>query len=110
HNEGGECVFSNKVGFQQGSTIRIGRQGNLSFYDNISIGPNCRFICFDELTVFENVRFGWEILVMDTDFHHTYNFIKNEVSQITKPIIIHRNCWIGVRTIIYKGTILPKYT
>lgn len=110
HNLGGECIFSSGIGFQQGSAIRIGRSGRLEFGNDIAIGPNCKIICFNNIKFGNHFRMGWDILIMDTDFHYTYNLEKCRTSTLTKPILLDDNCWIGVRSIIYKGTILPKYT
>ena len=46
---------------------------------------------------------------MDTDFHRMRN---RETGTFTKgyaPVLIGRNCWIGCRCTILKGTHLPAY-
>ena len=57
----------------------------------------------------DNVRVGWDAIIMDTDFHRMKN---RETGTFTKgyaPVLIGRNCWIGCRCTILKGTKLPAY-
>lgn len=106
----GECVFNGQCFIKSGGAIIIKKDATLNMGNHLSIGPLCRITCTNHITIGDNVSFGMEITVMDTDFHHTYNLEKRKVSTVTRPIRISQNCWIGFRCLILKGTELPPYT
>jgi acetyltransferase-like isoleucine patch superfamily enzyme len=108
-NYGGTVEFGDGIIFNQGCALEIGQNATLSLHDNLYFGPLTRIACFDHITVGENSRFAWEIILMDTDFHSTINVNTGERSAITKPVIIGKNNWIGTRSFIMKGTHTPDF-
>lgn len=44
---------------------------------------------------------------MDTDWHSIQNTITGEIYPDTKEIIIGNNVWIGTRSVILKGSVIP---
>lgn len=106
----GECVFNGLFYMKVGGAIAILKNGILILGHNITLAPLCRITCSNSITIGDNVRLGMEITIMDTDFHHTYNLEKDKVSSISKPIKLSKNCWVGFRCLILKGTELPPYT
>ncbi len=107
----GIIEFDKKANFGYGSKISIGENGILKVGNNFVISANSTIICFNSITIGEDVLFSWEILVMDTDFHQTLNTIQNKVNlNISKPITIGKNSWVGLRCLILKGTCIPANT
>lgn len=106
----GTIVFKGRGTFKAGSAVSVGRNGILTFGNNFSIGPYNYIVCLEEVNIGENFLGAWEVIILDSDFHHTYNLEKNKLSVKTKPIKIGNNCWIGTRTMIYKGTEIPNNT
>ena len=49
-----------------------------------------------------------EILVLDTDYHKIYH--GGRIINSPKEIIIGSKCWIGCRTTILKGLVIPDNT
>lgn len=104
----GEIIFSGKALFGTGSKISVGPNGKLKIGNNFVITANSSIICFDSIKVGNDVLISWEIIIMDTDFHATMNTQTGEkYFNITKPIIIGNNVWIGMRSTLLKGTTLP---
>lgn len=55
--------------------------------------------------------FSWEIKVIDTDFHSTVDPGTKEINyDLTKPIYLDNNTWVGARCLILKGTKVPHNT
>ena len=48
--------------------------------------------------------------ILDTTFHFMRSIADGSVSELTKPIVIGAHNWIGNRSNIMKGCILPDYT
>ena len=45
---------------------------------------------------------------MDTDFHNTINLETGKISMINKPIIIGDRVWLGMRSVVLKGSNIPN--
>lgn len=45
---------------------------------------------------------------MDTDWHSMQNTQTNDVYPCTKPIAVGDNVWIGTRSVILKGSVIPN--
>jgi len=108
-NYGGDCVFSDKVEFSNGTALEIGQNGSLKFGENIYFGPMVRVACYDNILINSNTRVAWESIILDTDFHSTIDINSGKHSAITKPIHIGKNNWIGIRCFVMKGTHTPDF-
>ena len=89
--------------------IHLGKSGNLIFGNNFGATAALKLIAYHHIEFMENVLVGWDAIIMDTDFHRMRN---RETGTFTKgyaPVLIGRNCWIGCRCTILKGTHLPAY-
>lgn len=107
----GTIIFKGKAFFGYGSKISVGEKGILNIGERYYITANSTIICFDSISFGDDVLFSWEILVMDTDFHPTINTLTDEKNyNITKPIILGSNTWVGTRVILLKGTKVPPNT
>lgn len=106
----GTIVFNGPIKFFQGTYIYIAENAILDFGTNGTfIGSDSKIICRDRITIGNSVEITWECQIYDTSFH----YIKHEggnVEPLTKPIVIDSNVWIGNRTTISKGCILPSHT
>lgn len=60
---------------------------------------NVKIRCKSNIKIGENVVISHDVTIMDTDSHR----IEYEGYQMTKPIIIGNNVWIGSRAMILKG-------
>lgn len=72
------------------NSVKIRSYKYIEFKPFVSITPECQ--------------------VFDTNFHYMRNIETGEVLPLSRPVIIGKYCWIGNRTSIMKGTILPDYT
>lgn len=106
----GTLVFNGPIKFFQGTYIYVAEGSTLSLgTKGTFIGSDTKIICRDQITIGDCVEITWECQIYDTSFH----YIKQEgkdVEPLTKPIIINDYAWIGNRTTISKGCILPSHT
>lgn len=108
-NHGGRCSFAGKCVIGNASAISIGKQGSLIFGVGFTVSAALKLASYHCVEFGDNVRVGWDAIIMDTDFHRMKN---RETGTFTKgyaPVLIGRNCWIGCRCTILKGTKLPAY-
>lgn len=60
---------------------------------------NIKIRCTNSITIGNNVAISHDVTIMDSDAHS----IKNQENDMTKPVIIGDNVWIGTKAIILKG-------
>ncbi|BBD44461.1 Hypothetical protein PEIBARAKI_4454 [Petrimonas sp. IBARAKI] len=107
----GTINFNGPINFLQGSYILVSNNATLSFGSKEAIiGANIRIMCFEKIVIGNTCRISWDCQIMDTSFHYVENLLDGEIKPLTKPIVIGNNVWIGNRTTISKGAILPDYT
>lgn len=93
------CLYFDCKG---GGELRIGK--------GCFIGSGCKIMCFNSIKIGFHCDLTWETQLMDTSFHYIRREQTSVPDSLTKPIIIGDFCWIGNRTTISKGTILPDYS
>lgn len=103
-NHGGTVCFNGSANFGIGTCISIGKNAQLEFGDDFLSGPMVKFGCYKKIVFGTRVRIGWESIILDTDFHQTINRITGIKSEIYKEIKIGSCNWIGIRSIILKGS------
>lgn len=103
----GEIEFFGKAEFGNGFKISVGNGGKLLFGDNFHLNAESTIICYKQITFGKNCLLSWDILIMDTDFHHIYDNEGNIINS-PRPISIGDNVWIGCRNLVLKGSEIPS--
>mgnify|MGYP003289446078 CR=1 FL=1 len=98
----GTFVVKGNACIGRGSKISIGRDGILTLGENFTITGNTEIISQKSISFGNNVLLSWDILLMDTDFHHILND-ENKIINPPQPITIGNHVWIGCRNTILKG-------
>lgn len=105
----GTITFKGTCLLGHGSGVSTGRNGEIVIGDNFIATTTIKLICFKKIEIGNNVRIAWESILMDTDFHETVEIATGERSLPLKPIKIGNNNWIGIQSLILKGTETPDY-
>ena len=108
----GTLVFGGPMKFAFGSYLLVTDNATLSFgTGGTYCGSNFKVFCFDKITIGDNVRMAWDVQIIDSSFHYTKNLNKDGyVAPLTKPILLESNIWIGNRSTISKGAVVPNET
>jgi acetyltransferase-like isoleucine patch superfamily enzyme len=106
----GCLLFHGKCEILRGSDICIFANGMISLGDDVLISENVLIYCMDKIFIGNMARIAYETNIFDSDFHYTVDIEKREIKKKTSPIVIGNNVWIGNRTNIKKGVIIPDYT
>jgi acetyltransferase-like isoleucine patch superfamily enzyme len=105
----GKIVFHGECHFGSGVAIRVEPAGLLEIGDNTKISNSAKIICYKSIVIGPNCRIAWETQMIDTTFH----FVRDRESQRVFPrdgcIVVGANNWIGNRTSIMKGAVLPDF-
>ena len=107
----GTIVFTGRINFLMGSYVLVSDNATLKFGKYPSFcGSNVKFLCFDRIMIGDGVEIAWDCQIMDTSFHYVEDITKGDTPPLTDPVIIGDRVWIGNRTTIMKGSIIPDDT
>ena len=107
-NHGGTIVFNGLCSIGNNSAISIGTKAIVEFGDRFAASTTLRLTSYNHITFGDKVRFGWDSLVMDTDFHKLTK-LSGGYSHGHAPVIIGSNNWFGNGCRIMKRTSTPDY-
>ena len=97
--EGGSITFKGKAGFAEGASIRV--SGELVIGKNMSSNKNIFISCAHKIVIGDNVMFGWNCAVRDSDGHIVYH--KGEPKPYMAPVHIGNHVWICSEAHVLKG-------
>lgn len=103
HNNGtiifeGRCIIGNDT------TIFTKENAVIKFGDNFSCASHCQIISEDSIIIGNDTRFGWNVMLLDTNFHYMTNINDGRCNRkITSPIIIGKHNWLGNGVSVSKG-------
>lgn len=91
----------------QGSSILVGVNASLQMKDYARLGDGAEIICKDRIVIGVKTDVTWDCQVTDFYSHPMRNMRTGEIHPMTSPVLIGDYCWIGNRTTVMPGTILP---
>lgn len=103
----GKVVFKGDAVIGQGSRIIVGADGTLNFGHRVLITAQTSIVAYQSIALGNNCLLSWDILIMDTDFH-SISDKQGTVLNPTTPIVIDDHVWIGCRSTLLKGSMIPK--
>ncbi len=71
---------------------------SLAIGDGTAIGDRTEIHCGNSISIGNNTVISWDCCIMDRDYHK----LESEY-EITKPVTIGNNVWIGCNVIVLKG-------
>lgn len=107
HNEG-RIEFSGEALIGNDCYLSVAPSGHVVFGRNFRATAAFRLACYGETTFNENVRFGWDCIVMDTDFHKLTRMDGSQTKGYGE-VCIGSNNWFGNGCRIMKRTWTPNY-
>ncbi len=98
-------IYQNPVGTNHRLIIDVKNGGILTLGNNVGIS-NCVIICFENISLEDNVMVGSSVQIYDSD-HHSLN-LKKRLSEEdddikNKSVLLKNGCFIGANSIILKG-------
>lgn len=107
-NHGGTIIFKGQCRIGNNSYLSIGPKAVVEFGDRFSATTTLRLASYYNIVIGDNTTFGWETLIMDTDFHKLTK-LTGGYSKGYAPICIGANNWFGNGCRIMKRTHTPDY-
>lgn len=106
----GTIIFKGRCNINSYTAIAVGEQGVLTLGDGFAANDRIKIICFHSVTFGKCVHLGWNVTVVDTDFHCMKNAVTHKKQKAFAPIEINDYTWIGQSTHLLKGTKTPAHT
>ncbi len=103
----GTIHFRGKCKIGKASKIEVGKNGYLDIGENFITSAKSKIICHKYIIIGKNSTFAWDSLIMDTDYHDIYN-VDGGLINADKEIYIGEKVWIGTRSSILKGSVIPN--
>lgn len=91
----------------QGASILVGKDAALSIDDWSNLGDGAEIICMKKIEIGKYSDITWDCQVTDFGSHTIINTDSGIINDLYKPVKIGNYCWIGNRTTVMPGTILP---
>ena len=105
----GNFVLEDDIHFANGILIRLEKDAVLEVQTNVKISNEVKIVCYNNILIKKNTRIAWETQLIDTTFHFIKDINTNQINELNGRIKVGSNNWIGNRSSIMKGTILPDY-
>ena len=92
----------------QGCSVLVGTDAKLELDDGVRLGDGAEIICKDSISLGRKVDVTWDCQITDFSSHPMRNIKTGQFHSLTKPVKIGDYCWIGNRSTIMPGTVLPE--
>ena len=109
-NGGGKLIFEGEAQISASSFISIGKYGCLRLGDDFVNNAQLRIACYHSITVGKRTRFGYDTMMMDSNFHRLKNEAGEFVNTGVGAIVIGNYNWIATRCMVMPGTHTQDYT
>lgn len=95
--------------FYEGAILELGNEGKFQSGHSCMFSYNSVLTCHCEIRLGDNVLIGENVSIRDS-MHDTTATNYRIAQDITRPIVIGNNVWIGKGSIVLPGSIIPDNT
>ena len=108
----GTIIFNGPLKMWRGSYVIVAKNAVLNIgSQQTKLGSNLKIFCFDHISIGNCVRIAWECQIYDTSFHYLELLNRdNEVRPLSSPVVIGDRVWLGNRSTVSKGAVIPDDT
>ena len=104
--------YYNQIGRNQPCYLIVYGKGAIVIGNNVGMSSSS-IVCFEGVTIGDNVKIGGGTVIYDSDFHSLDYSERIQMPEIksnvrTKPVFIDNNVFIGAHSIILKGVRIGK--
>ena len=108
-HKGGTVVFRGNCIIGNDSYFSIGKSALLDISDGFMASAAMKMVCNHSITFHPYVRFGWECICMDSNFHPLYDMEKKKSKPAYGPIEIGNNNWFGTGCKVMHSVTTPEH-
>lgn len=104
----GLLTFGGRGDLAPGVLISIKKNATLYIGNEFFINGMTKIVCHKSIHIGHWARIAWETQIMDTNFHYVMDVSTNTYIEKSKPIIIGNCVWIGNRSSVLAGSVIPN--
>lgn len=105
---GGKIVFKGSCMIGNNSFICQGKESTIIFGEGFMATTSLKLISFKSVEFGKKNIFGWECIVMDTDFHPLFDIKKKQFKKGYGPIKIGDDNWFATQCKVMHSVTTPK--
>lgn len=90
-----------------GTIIFVAKGAELILGDNFAISGHSTISCNKRISFGRDIQLSWDCLIMDSDTHDIYGENGTRINE-DKEIIFGDKIWMGCRSIVLKGAVIPN--
>lgn len=94
------CSSDKKIDISTWQTDKL--NGSISLGNYILISPGTSIRSAESIDIGDSTMIASDVVITDSDWHGIYD--RTDYVATPEPVKIHKNVWIGERSIILKGT------
>lgn len=105
----GEIRIGGRGDFAPGVSISVAKHAILRIGKEFFINSRVRIVCHELIDIGAWARIAWESQIYDTNFHYIIDKSTGDICKKNKPIQIGNNVWVGNRTTVTGGAVIPDF-
>lgn len=102
----GKIIFYGKADFYESIAIRIYEEGVLEIEEGFFCNCNASINVSKKVSIGKMAQWGWNVEIIDTDGHDVLDENGDKINP-DKEIVIGNNVWIGAKSTVLKGAVIP---
>ncbi len=106
-NKGGTVRFNGHASIGNDSYLSFGRKTTVEFGDDFISSAGLKLISYREMKFGNHTSLGWEVLIMDTNFHPLFDLNKKVYKKASGSISIGEYNWFGTQCKIMHSVHTP---
>lgn len=104
----GELIFHGRCVIGNNSSIITGKEGKLEFGDDFIASVSARIMAYIGIRFGQHTRVGFDVMLMDTNFHPLFDMEKNRFKRAYGKIDIGDYNWFGSQCYVMPGVKTPE--
>src|SRR5574344_914576 len=82
----------------------------LKIGSEVTMSAGIKLVCYDKVTIEDNVIIGWNSMICDCDMHHVIDRDTGDEYSRTGEIVIGAHSWLCNNVYITKKAVIPSNT
>ena len=104
----GKVIFKGTCRIPSDCYVVIGKQATLTFGNDFNANSGLKLVSNCKITFGDHTRLGWEVTIIDTNFHPLFDMEKQQFKKAFSPIVIGDYNWFGTQCLIMHGVHTPE--
>lgn len=106
---GGEVIFHGVCQIGGDSAVSFGKNTVVEFGDLFCASASWKCVSYRGIVFGDRTRFGWNTMIMDTNFHSLYDMKAKKFACASGKIVIGHDNWFSTDCRVLHSTVTPEH-